>query len=150
MTDHSPDAAVRALYRRLLDCWDRCDHLGFAALFSPEGSIVGFDGSNINGRREITAHLAPIFADHPTPVYVAKIREVRLLAADVVLLRAVAGLVPRGKSDIEPALNAIQSLVARLQSDGWRIELFQNTPAAFHGRPELAAEITAELRALLS
>jgi uncharacterized protein (TIGR02246 family) len=150
MTDHSPDAAVRALYRRLLDCWDRRDGLGFAALFSVDGSIVGFDGSSMNGRREIAGHLASIFKDHPTPVYVAKIREVRLLSADVVLLRAVAGLIPRGASDIEPRLNAIQSLLARNQSDGWRIELFQNTPAAFHGQPALAAEITAELRALLS
>jgi hypothetical protein len=62
----------------------------------------------------------------------------------------VAGLIPRGATDIEPSLNAIQSLLARNQSDGWRIELFQNTPTAFHGQPALAAEITAELRALLS
>jgi uncharacterized protein (TIGR02246 family) len=150
MTDHSPDAAVRAIYRRLLDCWDRRDGLGFAALFSSEGSIVGFDGSSMNGRREIAGHLASIFRDHPTPVYVAKIREVRLLSADVVLLRAVAGLIPRGASEIDPRLNAIQSLLARNQSDGWRIELFQNTPAAFHGQPALAEDITAELRALLA
>lgn len=150
MADTSPDAAVRALYRQLLDRWDRRDALGMAALFSAEGSIVGFDGSAINGRPEIEAHLAPIFAQHPTPTYVAKVREVRLLAVDVVLLRAVAGLVPRGKTDINPDLNAIQSLLARNQSDGWKIELFQNTPAAFHGRPELGRQLTDELRALLA
>jgi hypothetical protein len=30
--------------------------------------------------------------------------------------------------------------------DLWRIELFQNTPAQFHGRPELVSEMTAELQ----
>lgn len=150
MTDNLPDSAVRALYRQLLDRWDRQDALGMASLFSIDGSLVGFDGSVINGRSEIETHLRPIFAAHPTPTYVAKIREVRLLAHDVVLLRAVAGLVPRDKTDLNPNLNTIQSLVARNQSDGWRIELFQNTPAAFHGRPELSAQLTAELRALLA
>jgi len=28
----------------------------------------------------------------------------------------------------------------------WRIALFQNTPAAFHGRPEAAKKLSAELR----
>ena len=31
----------------------------------------------------------------------------------------------------------------------WRIILFQNTPAQFHGRPELAQQLTDELRELL-
>jgi uncharacterized protein (TIGR02246 family) len=150
MTDYLPDAAVRMLYRQLLDSWDRQDALGFAALFTGEGSIVGFDGSAIDGRAEIEVHLHPIFANHLTPTYVAKIREVRLLSADVVLLRAIAGMVPRGAGDIDPTLNAVQSMVARHQHNGWRIELFHNTPAAFHGQPELAAEMMAELRALLA
>jgi uncharacterized protein (TIGR02246 family) len=149
MTDNLPDATVRMLYRQLLDSWDRQDALGFAALFTGEGSIVGFDGSAVDGRAEIEVHLHPIFANHPTPTYVAKIREVRLLSADVVLLRAIAGMVPRGQRDLDPKLNTIQSMVARHQHNGWRIELFHNTPAAFHGQPELADEMTAELRALL-
>ena len=33
------------------------------------------------------------------------------------------------------------------QPDGkWKIISFQNTPAAFHGRPELAEQLSAELR----
>ena len=53
--------------------------------------------------------LTQIFADHPTATYVAIVREVRLLGPGVGLLRSVAGMVPRGKSDINPAVNAIQS-----------------------------------------
>ena len=49
----------------------------------------------------------------------------------------------------EAAVNAIQILVAARRDGQWRIELFQNTPAAFHGRPEASEVLTAELRAAL-
>jgi hypothetical protein len=55
--------------------------------------------------------------------------------------------VPRGGTDLKPENNAIQSLAAVREEEGWRIALFQSTPAAFHGRPEKAAELTGELRA---
>jgi hypothetical protein len=67
----------------------------------------------------------------------------------VTLLRSNAGLIPAGKDDIDPALNAIHSMVAVRKSDAWRIALFQNTPAAFHMRPELGKQLTDELRAKL-
>lgn len=73
----------------------------------------------------------------------------RALGQDVALLRAVAGLLPHGQADLNPAANAIQSLVAVRRDGAWRIALFQNTPAQFHGRPELAEQLTAELRELL-
>jgi hypothetical protein len=53
-------------------------------------------------------------------------------------------------SDINPAVNAMQTLVAMQQDGQWRIALFQNTPAQFHGRPEVAEALTEELRELLS
>jgi uncharacterized protein (TIGR02246 family) len=90
-----------------------------------------------------------IFGDHQTAVYVAKVREVRFLAPSVALLRAVAGMVPIGHTDLNPAVNAIQSLVAVKHGEHWRIALFQNTPAQFHGRPELVEQMTEELRQVL-
>ncbi len=79
----------------------------------------------------------------------ATVREVRHLAEGVALLRAVAGLVPPGGSDLNPDANAVQALVAVRTADGWRVAHFQNTPAAFHGRPEEADALTAELRDVL-
>jgi uncharacterized protein (TIGR02246 family) len=104
----------------------------------------------MNGRSEIESSLKKIFDGHQTSAYVFKIREIRDLSADVMLLRSVVGMVPPGKSDINPPVNAIQSLVAIKQNGLWIIELFQNTPAQFHGRPELAEELSKELRELLS
>ena len=47
-------------------------------------------------------------------------------------------------------MNSIQSLVAVETGDGWRAAHLQTTPAAFHGRPEAADELDAELRAVLA
>ena len=70
----------------------------------------------------------------------------RLLSPEVVILRAIVGMVPHGQSDIALQLNAIQSLVATKHDVQWRIALFQNTPAQFHGRPEQVQQMTEELR----
>jgi uncharacterized protein (TIGR02246 family) len=143
------ETQIRALYHQLLERWNERRADGFAALFAEDGHTVGFDGSQMDGRPAIKAELTRIFTDHETALYVGKIREVRFLDADVALLRAVSGLRPRGQPDLNPAANSIQSLVAVRRDGEWRIALFQNTPAQFHGRPELAQALTEELRALL-
>jgi uncharacterized protein (TIGR02246 family) len=85
-----------------------------------------------------------------TAPYVSKVRSVRLLSPDVAMLRAIVGMVPPGQPDLNPAVNAHQTLVATKRDGQWRIVLFQNTPAQFHGRPELVQQLTEELRQLLS
>jgi uncharacterized protein (TIGR02246 family) len=143
------DRAARELYARLLEAWDKRNARDFALLFASDGNLVGFDGSQVNGQLEVGAHLSEIFTHHQTPRYVSIVREVRLLAADATLLRANTGLVPPGKDDIDPALNAVQSVVAVQKGGAWKIVLFQNTPAVFHERPDLAKKLTEELRARL-
>jgi hypothetical protein len=58
-------------------------------------------------------------------------------------------MVPPGQSEINPAVNAVQTLVAVNQDSQWRVAIFHNTPAAFHGRPEASEQLTAELREAL-
>jgi uncharacterized protein (TIGR02246 family) len=146
----SNEIEVRALYQHLLDSWNKRSADAFAASFAEDGEVVGFDGSQMSGRAEIASTLRQIFADHLTAPYVSKVRGVRLLTPDIALLRAVVGMVPHGRSDIEPALNALQTLIATKHDGQWRIALFQNTPAQFHGRPELVQQLTEELRQLLA
>jgi len=146
----TPEAPVHALYAALLDAWNRRQAAEYAVLFTVEGSLVGFDGSPVNTRAAIENHLSQIFADHQTGRYVGIIREVRFLTPLVALLLAVAGVVPSGQSDLNPDLNAVQSLVmVRDPDDKWRIAHYQNTPAQFHGHPELATYLTEEIRARL-
>ena len=143
------DAAARDLYAQLLEAWDKRNARNYALLFASDATLIGFDGSQVNGQLEIGAHVSEVFTHHQTPRYVGIVREVRLVAPDVSLLRANAGLVPPGKDDIDPALNAVQSLVAMRKGGGWKITLFQNTPARFDMHPEQAKALTEELRATL-
>lgn len=145
----SDESAVRALYQQLLDSWNSRDAGNFAALFTEDGYSIGFDGSQLMGQGEIASTLHQIFADHPTAPYVRIVREVRLLNPEVAILRAVVGMVPPDQVNIAPALNAIQTLVAQKRDGTWRIVHFQNTPAQFHGRPELVQQLTEELQQLL-
>jgi len=149
---HAPAAerAARELYASILQAWNAGDGAAFARCFRRTGNIVGFDGTQVDGQDQIEAHLAKVFSSHATAAYIGKVREVRVLGQEFVLLRAVAGMVPPGKSDLNPALNTIHTLVATRQGDQWKLELFQSTPAAFHGRPEASEALTAELRRELS
>jgi uncharacterized protein (TIGR02246 family) len=137
---------VRSLYRRVLEGWNQASGEAFAAPFAEDGEVVGFDGSEMSGRAAIAAELDRIFADHATGTYAGKVRSVRLLGSHAAVLRAVAGMMPAGKSELEPKLNTIQTLVAERRDGEWLVVLFQNTPAQFHGRPELVERLTDELR----
>ena len=108
--------------------------------------MVGFDGSQLEGRAAVESEMTRIFADHPTGRYVGIVRQVEFLSQTVAALRAVAGMVPPGQTDLNPGLNAIQTLIATKRDESWRVVLYQNTPAAFHGRPEAVKALTDELR----
>jgi uncharacterized protein (TIGR02246 family) len=140
---------IRHLYEQILRAWNQRDAAAMAACFAEDANMIGFDGSQVDSRAEIENHLRPIFADHPTAAYVAKVREVRLLGSGVGILRAVAGMVPPGSDDLKPDRNTIHTLVAVQSEDGWRAALFQSTPAAWHGRQRDSEALTEELRGVL-
>jgi uncharacterized protein (TIGR02246 family) len=139
---------IEDLYGRLLDAWNQRNAVAMADCFSPNATMIGFDGSTEVGTDAIAAHLAPIFRDHPTAAYVHIVEDVTELAPGVSMLRASVGMVPPGKTQLNSAANAIQCCVARQGDDGWKVELFQNTPAAFHGRPHLTDAMTSRLQAV--
>ncbi|HEX8996894.1 MAG TPA: SgcJ/EcaC family oxidoreductase [Ktedonobacterales bacterium] len=141
--------AVRALYLETLRGWNRRDAGAFAACFTEDGCIIGFDGTPVDGRAEIAGHIGAIFASHQTPAYITKVKQVRFLTDDVAVLRGIAGMPSLATATINPTLNSIQSLVAHKRDGVWRAALFQNTPAQFHGRPEAVSEMTEELQAAL-
>lgn len=137
---------VHDIYEKLIDAWNNRDAQKMAEQFAEQGVQIGFDGSKVIGQEGIMSHLKPIFEHHPTAPYVTKVKDIRPLGTDAAILQAIAGMIPPGKTDIEPAVNAHQTLVVVKKDTEWRIELFQNTPAQFHGRPELVEQMTDELR----
>jgi uncharacterized protein (TIGR02246 family) len=139
------ESHLRALYHQLLASWNERDGHAFAVLFEVKGHLVGYDGSQINGRTAIQVELDRIFHNHIPAIFVGIVREVRFPGPDVAILRAVAGMVPRGQTEVNPDVNAVQTLVAVKRDDRWEIALFQNTPARFPGRTDLAQQLTEEL-----
>jgi len=141
--------AIEKLYKELLTFWNNQSGVGMASLFTEDANVIGFDGSQMNGRVQIETELKQVFANHRTARYVWKIEEIRFLDSQTALLRAIVGMVPPGKKELNSATNAVQSLIAIKQDDLWKISLFQNTPAQFHGRPELVDAMTQELSKLI-
>jgi uncharacterized protein (TIGR02246 family) len=139
------DADVRELYRKLLEAWDKRNARDYAMLFTPDAILVGFDGTQVFGQADIGAHISEVFSHHQTARYVSIVRGVRAVTGEVVALSAVAGMVPPNKTDINPEVNAVQTMVAARRGSVWQVALFQNTPAAFHGRPDDAKALTEEL-----
>lgn len=138
---------VEQLYRQIIGGWNSHSGNAFAAPFADDGEMIGFDGSHEQGREAIAASLNAIFADHETAPYVVKVKEVRQLGEDAAMLRAAAGMIPPGKSELAPSRNAWQTVVAARHDDEWRVVLFQTTPAQFHGRPEETRRFTSDLAA---
>jgi uncharacterized protein (TIGR02246 family) len=136
---------VRELHARLIEGWNANDAAAMAAPFASDALKIGYDGSQMLGPEEIESQLGQIFADHRTATYVTNIRSVKPVGSDAALLHAVAGMVPPDGAEIMPDRNAIQTLVAHRDDDGWSVMLFQTTLAQFHGRPELTEALTAEL-----
>jgi uncharacterized protein (TIGR02246 family) len=116
----SSDHPIRRLYEQILIAWNEQDAVAMAACFEEDGNLVGYDGSQADSRSTIEDHLRPIFADHPTAAYVAKVREIRMLSSNVGILRAVVGMIPPNSEDVNPAGNTIQTLAAVQNADRWR------------------------------
>jgi uncharacterized protein (TIGR02246 family) len=139
---------VQGLYNELIAGWNYHDGEAMARPFAEDGVIIGFDGSASSGRQTIGTEMARIFADHETGRYAVKVNSVRALGSAATILRATAGLVPPGQTAINPEANSHQTVVAEEQQGRWKIVLFQNTPAQFHGRPEMVEAMTRELQAV--
>ena len=128
--NHSADeAAVRALYQQLMDAWNQGSGDAFAAVFTEDGDLIGFDGTHFKGRQEIAPFHQQLFDKWlKGSRLVGEVKDVRFLSPDVALMHAVGGTVMRGKSEPVPERDSIQTLVAtRQEGDQWRLAAFQNT-----------------------
>lgn len=151
MSDFSEtQTEILALYQLVLQQWNKRNAATMTGMFAANGILIGFDGSQLNGRAEIYAVLDEIFTNFPTAAYISIVKDVKMLSETSAQLLAVVGMVASGATDISPQVNAIQTMTAIVEEGKWRVALLQNTPAAFHGRPELAEQLSADLRHVLA
>jgi uncharacterized protein (TIGR02246 family) len=127
--NHSADeAAVRALNQEVMNGWNQGSGDAFAAAFTEDGDLVGFDGTHFKGRQEIAPFHQQLFDKWlKGSRLVGEVKDVRFLSPDVALMHAVGGTVMRGKTDPVPERDSIQTLVAMRQDGEWRLAAFQNT-----------------------
>jgi uncharacterized protein (TIGR02246 family) len=145
------EAAILALYQQAMDGWNRGSGEAFAAPFAGDGDLVGFDGTHLKGRQEISSFHQQLFDTYVKGTrLVGKIRSVRFLTSDVALMHVVGGTIMADQTDIEPERNSVQTLVATKNRGEWRLAAFQNTRAQYLGRPKEAQALTEELRRLLA
>ncbi|UOQ95301.1 SgcJ/EcaC family oxidoreductase [Halobacillus shinanisalinarum] len=137
---------VTVLYQKLIEAWNHRNAKAMAELYTETGEQIGFDGSLMEGPEEMISELSEIFGQHSTPPFISKVKNVRILGGESAVLRAIVGMIPPGKTELDPELNAHQTLTAVKKEQEWKVELFQNTPAQYHGRPDLVEEMTEELK----
>ena len=144
---HPQDTQIRALYARFLAGWNQRSGVTVSSVFADDGEMIDLDGTLRSGRLSIAADMRRLFSEHSTPTLVGIVRSVRRIADGVVVLHAVAGMVPPGAAELEPALHTVHSLIA-VEDDGrWKIAVLQSTPARYGGRADAVAALTAELDA---
>ncbi len=127
--NHSADeAAIRDLYRELMDGWNRGSGDSFAAAFTEDGDLIGFDGTHFQGRQKIAPFHQELFDKWLKGTrLVGHVKSVRFLSPDVALIHAVGSTVMRGKTRPSPERDSIQTLVAVRRGGEWRLAAFQNT-----------------------
>ena len=144
---HPQDTQIRALYARFLAGWNQRSGVTVSSVFADDGDLIDLDGTMRSGRLTIAAEMRRLFAEHATPSFVGIVRSVRSLADGVAVLHAVAGMVPPGAEELDPALHTAHTLVAVEESGRWKIAVLQSTPARYGGRADAVAALTAELQA---
>lgn len=122
------EAAVRDVYRQLMDAWNRGSGPAWAEGFTEDGHLVAFDGSHLQGRHEIAPFHQELFDKWlKGSRLVGKVDDVLFLAPDVAVMHATGGTVMRGKSEPSPARDSIQTLVVTRQEGEWSVAGFHNT-----------------------
>jgi uncharacterized protein (TIGR02246 family) len=122
------EAAVRDVYRQVMDGWNQGSGAAFASMFTDDGDLVGFDGVRFKGRHEIAPFHQQLFDKWlKGSRLVGKVEDVRFLGPDVAVMHVIGGTVMRGKSEPDPARDSIQTLVVTRQDGEWKVAAFQNT-----------------------
>jgi uncharacterized protein (TIGR02246 family) len=144
---HPHDTQIRALYARFLAGWNQRSGVTVSSVFADDGEIIDLDGTLRSGRLSIAADMRRMFSEHATPTFVGVVRSVRRLTEGVAVLHAVAGMVPPGGEELDPAFHTVHALVAVEEAGRWKIAVLQSTPARYGGRADAVAALTAELEA---
>ncbi|QYJ16023.1 hypothetical protein Rxycam_01853 [Rubrobacter xylanophilus DSM 9941] len=122
------EAAIRDLFEKLLEDWNRGDGEAYGSRFTDGADYITFDGTHIRGRAEISASHQRLFDGFLKGTRLTgRIESLRFLGPDVALIHATGNTVMPGKSGPSPERRSIQTLVALRRDGQWRFAAFHNT-----------------------
>jgi uncharacterized protein (TIGR02246 family) len=127
--NHSAEeAAIRDLFRQLLDDWGRGDGYAYGSRFTEEADYVAFEGTHTRGRQEIASSHQELFDKWLKGTkLVGGIESVRFLSPEVALVHATGSTIFPGEDKPRPSRDSIQTLVAVKRDGAWIFTAFQNS-----------------------
>src|SRR5919202_2228548 len=83
------EATIRSLYQKMIDGWNEGSGDAFAAPYSEDSDVVGFDGTYMKGRLEITSFHQMLFDKFLRGSrLIGKIRSIRFVTDNVAVIIA--------------------------------------------------------------
>ena len=127
-TNPADEAAIRDLFRELLDDWGRGDGDAYGSRFTEDADYVAFDGSHTKGRQEISSSHQELFDRWVKGTrLVGSVESVRFLGPEVALVHATGSTVFPGEDKPRPSRDSIQTLVAVKREGAWIFTAFHNS-----------------------
>jgi len=122
----SDDAAIRVVYQQILDGWNKSSGTGFAAAFTEDADLVGFDGTHLKGRKEIASFHQKLFDTFLKGSRLeGEVKSARFLSPDVAVVHAISRM--PGQITAAPERDSIQTLVFTKRDGQWHVAGLQNT-----------------------
>ena len=131
------ESAARALVQKCVEGWNKGSGEAFAAQFAEDSDYVVVNGTHIRGRRQNASAHQQIFDTFykGTKLWV-RVKSVRLLKPDVMLIHSVSKVLKPGDTDASPEPEAIQTWIVSRHGNEWLIDAFHNTPIQRPGVPD--------------
>lgn len=127
ITQTNDEAAIRALFQKVIDGWNKGDGEFYAESFDEEADYIAFDGSHTSGRAEIAATHQELFDKWLKGTrLVGEIKNIRFLTAETALVLTTGGTILKGKDKPTTERDSIQTLVAVKENADWKFTAFHN------------------------
>lgn len=122
------EAAIRAIPLQMVDAWNTGSGEAFAAPFTENADFVAFEGTHLQGRREIASFHQQIFDTSVKGSRLeGEVKFVHFLGPQLAVMHAVARVTLPGGSEPSPSRDSMQIFVVMKRDGEWRVEAVQNS-----------------------
>lgn len=122
------ESAIRTLYQRMIDSWDRNDAHAYAANFTEDSDYIAFDGSHWRGRKANADNHDDLFRTFLKGSRLSGvIKDLQFLSPEIAVMHGEGAVLLRGQTQIQPSRRSIQTYVLVKRNGDWQVAAFHNT-----------------------